>query len=102
MAIDRILKLHTTNMETFVILRHPVTTLVTAFNNLNKLTNDVFILKLFDKKLFIDLTLIMLLDQKYIELFIDPLSVCLLVCFSISQPRHQSAVKLGTPLHPSK
>ena len=36
---------HTTNMTSFVILRHPVTTLVTAFNNPDKMTNDLLILK---------------------------------------------------------
>ena len=35
-----------TNMATFVVLRHPVTTLVIAFNKPGKLTNDLFILKI--------------------------------------------------------
>ena len=37
-------------MVSFVILRQPVTTLVTTFNNPNKLTKDILILKLFDNK----------------------------------------------------
>ena len=32
-------------MTTFVLLRHPVTILVTEFNNHNKLINDLVILK---------------------------------------------------------
>ena len=35
-------------MATFVISKHPVTTLVTVLNNPNKLTNDLLIIKKFD------------------------------------------------------
>ena len=42
-------------MATFVVLRHPITTLVTAFNITDKLTNDLLILKLFDNKQIISL-----------------------------------------------
>ena len=41
-------------MGTIVVLRHPVTTLVTAINNPNKLTNGLLILKLFDIRLLWD------------------------------------------------
>ena len=34
-------KSHTANMATFIVLRHPVAILVTAFNNPDNLTNDV-------------------------------------------------------------
>ena len=38
-------------MATFVALRHPVTTLVAAVNNPNKLTNDLLlVLKIFDNE----------------------------------------------------
>ena len=37
-------------MESFVILRHPATTLVTTFNNPDKPTNDLHIFKLIDNK----------------------------------------------------
>ena len=37
-------------MAVFVILRHPVTTLVTAINNPNKLANDFLIFKLIVNK----------------------------------------------------
>ena len=36
---------HPTNMATFVIPRHPVTTLITAFTDPDNLTNDHLILK---------------------------------------------------------
>ena len=47
--------IHTIRMATFVILGHPVTTLVTAFNDPKKLTNDLRILKIFDNKQIISL-----------------------------------------------
>ena len=37
-------------MATFVILSHPIITLVSAFNNSDKLTNALVILKLFGYK----------------------------------------------------
>ena len=38
-------------MATFIVLRHPVTILVTELSNPDNLTNDLIILKLFDNKL---------------------------------------------------
>ena len=35
-------------MQQFVVLRHPVATLVTAFNIPDKLSNDLFLFKLID------------------------------------------------------
>ena len=37
-------------MVSFVVLKDPVTTFVTAFNNSYKLTNDLLIFKLIDSK----------------------------------------------------
>ena len=37
---------HTTNMATFVVLRHPVTILVIVLNTPDNLTNDIIILNL--------------------------------------------------------
>ena len=37
-------------MASLVVLSHPVTTLFTIFNNLEKLTYELFILKLFDNE----------------------------------------------------
>ena len=50
-------------MAHFVIVRHHATTWVTAFNNPDKLTNDL-ILKLFDDKHIISKTYYFGLDRK--------------------------------------
>ena len=66
----------------FVILRHPVTTLVTAFNNPNKLTNDLLIFKLIDilvlKKLNRSLRLVLKVPKKNLSSKWTPCSLFLL------------------------
>ena len=46
------LQLITTDMESVFLLKPPVTTLVAVFNNPNKLTNDLLILKIFENIMF--------------------------------------------------
>ena len=50
LSIKKLFMSYTTNMATFVALRHPVITLVTDFTCPDNLTNDLLILKLFDNK----------------------------------------------------
>ena len=59
-------------MATFVVLRHPVTILVTIFTNPKNLTNDLLILKLLIKT---DLQALTLVGPTMDSPVLDPLAV---------------------------